>query len=86
MVGFVLMHGNIKCEVFEPEKLKFTFEYWKGFDENLIEEIISCDTVIYDGELYELDEHSLTEESLFFEIVKFNQQGYLERILRLDVK
>lgn len=81
MVGFVLMHGNIKCEVFEPEKLKFTLEYWQGFDE-----IISCDTVIYDGELYELDEHSLTEESLFFEIGKFNQQGYLESILRLDVK
>lgn len=81
MVGFVLMHGNIKCEVFEPEKLKFTLEYWQGFDE-----IISCDTVIYDGELYKLDEHSLTEESLFFEIGKFNQQGYLESILRLDVK
>lgn len=34
--------------------------------------------------LVEIDEE--TEESLFLEIGKFNQQGYFERILRFDVK
>ena len=81
MIGFALMHGNIKCEIFEPKKLKFTIEYWKGIDE-----LISCDTIIYDGEVYELDEHHMTEEALTFEVGKFNQQGYFERILRLAVK
>ena len=82
MIGFTERQGNIKCEVFEEDKFKLMLEYWKGFDE-----IISCDTVLYDGQEYELDEICMTEESLFIEVGKFNANGYFERILpRFSVK
>lgn len=82
MIGFTERRGNIKCEVFEEDKFKLMLEYWKGIDE-----LISCDTVLYDGQVYELDEITMTEESLFIEVGKFNTNGYFERILpRLSVK
>ena len=78
LIGFVLLHGNIKCEEFDMSKLKFPHEYWKSDDE-----LISCNIVIYDNEVYELDEHDFESEcyTLEYEIGKFNDNGYLERIL-----
>lgn len=80
MIGFTQRKGNIKCEVFEEDKLRFMLEYWNGTDE-----LISCDSVLYDGQVYEFDEISMSEESLYIEVGKFNQ-GYLESVFRLDVK
>lgn len=80
MIGFTQRKGNIKCEVFEEDMLRFMLEYWNGTDE-----LISCDSVLYDGQVYEFDEISMSEESLYIEVGKFNQ-GYLESVFRLDVK
>jgi hypothetical protein len=62
-------------------KLKFPLEYWNETDTQ-----IACDTVIYDGEVYKLDEEDFQEECLDYEIGKFTDNGYFERILNVSVR
>lgn len=62
-------------------KLKFPLEYWNETDTK-----IACDTVIYDGEVYKLDEEDFQEECLDYEIGKFTDNGYFERILNVSVR
>jgi hypothetical protein len=80
-IGFDLLQGNIKCDEFDMSKLKFPLEYWNETDTQ-----IACDTVIYDGELYKLDEEDFQEECLDYEIGKFTDNGYFERILNVSVR
>jgi hypothetical protein len=94
--GFGLFHGNIKCEEFDMSKLKFPLEYWKCTDDKLIipreyciridDELISCDTVIYDGEVYKLDADNLHEECVEYVIGKFNDDGCFERFFYICVR
>lgn len=80
-IGFDLLQGNIKCDEFDMSKLKFPLEYWNETDTQ-----IACDTVIYDGEVYKLDEEDFQEECLDYEIGKFTDNGYFERILNVSVR
>ena len=61
-------------------KLNFALEYWNGIDE-----LIFCDTVFYNGEVQELDGHEFECCSMHYEIGKFNNIGYFERILKISV-
>ena len=80
-IGFGLFNGSIKCEEFVMSKLAFPLEYWKGIDK-----LISCDIVIYDGELYKLDELDFECESLDYDIGKFNDDGSLETLFVVSVR
>ena len=94
--GFGVFHGNIKCEEFDMSKLKFPLEYWKCTDDKLIipreyciridDELISCDTVIYDGEVYKLAADNLHEECLEYVIGKFNDDGCFERFFEVSIR
>jgi hypothetical protein len=81
LIGFGLFNGNIKCDDFDMSMLAFPLEYWKGIDK-----LISCDTVIYDGELYKLDIQDFKPESDDYDIGKFNDDGYLETLLCFSVR
>jgi hypothetical protein len=50
------------------------------------DELISCDTVIYDGEVYKLAADNLHEECVEYVIGKFNDDGCFERFFYICVR